>query len=223
MPFVLASPDHIAAGLGVSPTVIHWPGRSFSDDFFVFGGCPELNDFDVLHSSGTSRIEMSYGTAQSSNGAVVSNITVNGNSRFAAVCLAGFSLANVRDDELNGISDRAKFLRDVIIGCLGGPFPQVTAAGPALRNSLSQNYPNPFNPQTSIAFSIKSSGRVDVGIYDVSGRLVRTLANEVRAAGAYELTWDGRDTSGQAVASGVYFYRLVAPGFTQTRKMVLLK
>jgi hypothetical protein len=52
---------------------------------------------------------------------------------------------------------------------------------------------------------------------------VRTLANETRSAGAYELKWDGRDERRQAVASGVYFYRLVAADFTQTKKMVLLK
>ena len=222
MPFTLASPDHIAAGLGVSPQVIHWPGRAFSDDFVVFGGCPALNDFDVMHSTGPSRVEMSYGAAQSTNGALLSNQTVNPNGRTVGVFLSGFSFANIRDDELNGVSDRAKHLRDIIV-YLGDPVSQATGTGPVLRNTLSQNYPNPFNPQTSIGFSLKARGYVELSIYDVGGRLVRTLANESRAAGAYELTWDGRDERGQAVASGVYFYRLVAAEFTQTRKMVLLK
>jgi len=100
---------------------------------------------------------------------------------------------------------------------------QVTDAGPSLRNSLAQNYPNPFNPQTTIAFSIAERANVRVAVYNVNGALVRTLANESRAAGAYELTWDGRDDGGRQVASGVYFYRLTAGSFTQTKKMVLLK
>jgi hypothetical protein len=218
MPFTLISSNHRLAPTNymISPTIVAWPGRSYFDSFFIFGGCPELNDFDVLGASGSSRVQMSYNTASDPNGAVLRN--TNGN---AAVILGGFSFAYIRDNELDGVSDHAKFLLDTMVA-LGTPFP-VISAGPALRNSLAQNYPNPFNPQTTIAFSIKARMHVEVAIYDVGGRLVRTLANETRAAGAYEITWDGRDDNGQAVASGVYFYRLVAPQFTQARKMVLLK
>jgi flagellar hook assembly protein FlgD len=60
-------------------------------------------------------------------------------------------------------------------------------------------------------------------VYDVGGRLVRELAKEVRAAGAHTVTWDARDSNGEPVASGVYFYRLTAGDFSQTKKMVLLK
>jgi hypothetical protein len=96
--------------------------------------------------------------------------------------MSGFSFAYVRDDELDGISDRAKFLRDSIV-YMGNPLGQVTGAGPALKNSLSQNYPNPFNPQTTIAFTIKDRGAVTLKVYNVNGELVRTLLNENRAAG----------------------------------------
>jgi flagellar hook assembly protein FlgD len=64
---------------------------------------------------------------------------------------------------------------------------------------------------------------VSLKIYDVAGALVRELLSDTRTAGAYDVKWDGRDTSGQQVASGVYFYKLTAGAFTQTRKMVLLK
>jgi flagellar hook assembly protein FlgD len=90
-------------------------------------------------------------------------------------------------------------------------------------NSLGQNFPNPFNPQTTIAFSVKERGMVYLKIYNVAGQLVRTLANEQFAAGAHKKVWDGRDDAGQAVSSGVYFYKLVAGSFTDTKKMVLLK
>jgi hypothetical protein len=221
MPFTLASGDHIAAGMGVSPKIVHWPGRAFTDDFTVFGGCPQMNDFDVLNALGTSKVEMSYATAQSPNGGVVSNHVVTGPVT-KTVMLSGFSVAQIRDDETNGISDRAQFLRDLIVFTMAS-LPQVTGAGPTLSNSLGQNYPNPFNPQTTIAFSIAERANVRVAVYNVNGALVRTLANESRAAGAYALTWDGRDDGGRQVASGVYFYKLTAGSFTQTKKMVLLK
>ena len=218
MPFVLANGSHRAAGFGVSPAVKFWPGRALVDDFFVFGGCPELNDFDVMNASGTSRVEMSYQTAQSPSGAVVSN--KNGD---ATVVMSGFSFAAIRDDELDGLSDRARFLRNAIRYSGTGPSDPVTGAPRALINSLSQNYPNPFNPATTIAFSLAEKGHVAINVYDVGGRLVRTLANEARDAGSHTVSWDGRDGNGAPVSSGVYFYKLVSGRFSQTKKMVLLK
>lgn len=88
---------------------------------------------------------------------------------------------------------------------------------------LTQNYPNPFNPTTRIAFGLKESASVALGIYDAAGRLVRVLVAGSRPAGTYAEFWDGRDANGRAVASGVYFYRLVAGGFVETRDMLLLR
>jgi hypothetical protein len=88
---------------------------------------------------------------------------------------------------------------------------------------LENNIPNPFNPTTVIRFTVPEDGIVSLRIYDVAGRLVRTLANEKRQANHYEIQWDGRDERGQRVASGVYFYRLVAGKHSATKKMLLLK
>lgn len=90
-------------------------------------------------------------------------------------------------------------------------------------NQLAQNYPNPFNPQTTLAFSIKDASDVTLAIYDVAGGRVRELVNEHRAPGAYKVVWDGTNTKGSQVASGVYFYKLVAGSFVETKKMVMLK
>ena len=87
----------------------------------------------------------------------------------------------------------------------------------------TRNYPNPFNPHTTIAFAIPEAGHVDLRIYDVAGRLVRILLNEQRVAGSHEEAWNGADDSGTTVASGVYYYRLSAGNFLETRKMVLLR
>ena len=88
---------------------------------------------------------------------------------------------------------------------------------------LAQNYPNPFNPTTRISFGLSAPARVSLRIYDAAGRLVRALVNEERRAARYEETWDGRDSNGRSVASGIYFYRLVAGSFEETRKMAMLR
>jgi hypothetical protein len=88
---------------------------------------------------------------------------------------------------------------------------------------LSQNFPNPFNPVTRIRFGLREPGRVSLRIYDTAGRLVRVLVEEDRDAGHYTEEWDGRDTTGRTVASGVYFYRVEAGSFEETKKMILLR
>ncbi|MCC6964048.1 MAG: T9SS type A sorting domain-containing protein [candidate division Zixibacteria bacterium] len=89
--------------------------------------------------------------------------------------------------------------------------------------ALKQNRPNPFNPSTEISFSLPKPAEVTLVIYNVLGENVVTLAEGLRAAGTHAVMWDGRDNSGSAVASGVYFYRLDAGEFCATRKMLLLK
>ena len=88
---------------------------------------------------------------------------------------------------------------------------------------LAQNFPNPFNPTTRIAFGLAAPANVSLRIYDTAGRLVRVLVEGARPAGNYSELWDGRDARGAAVASGIYFYRLQAGAFTETRKMALLR
>jgi hypothetical protein len=93
----------------------------------------------------------------------------------------------------------------------------------ARTNFLLQNYPNPFNPLTTIRFGLKVDGNVSLRIYDATGRLIRVLIDGRRKADVFVESWDGLDGAGNAVASGVYFYRLVAGDFVQTKKMVLLR
>jgi hypothetical protein len=95
--------------------------------------------------------------------------------------------------------------------------------GPTFVDRLDANVPNPFNPSTTIQYEIGESGRASVRVYDVSGALVRTLVDGSHNPGAYDVHWDGRNAAGKVVSSGVYFYRLETKGFTETRRMVLLK
>ncbi len=97
---------------------------------------------------------------------------------------------------------------------------------PVSMAKLGQNYPNPFNPTTTIEYWVPGgSGKtaVSVVIYDVRGARVRTLVEGAEPAGRYTATWDGRTDAGAPASSGIYFYRMTAPGFADVRKMVLLK
>ena len=90
--------------------------------------------------------------------------------------------------------------------------------------ALHQNVPNPFNPATTIAYDVPLGGsNVSIRIYDAAGRLVRALVDAQQSTGSHEVTWDGRDAFGTSVASGVYFYRMTAGSFVESRRMVLLK
>jgi poly(3-hydroxybutyrate) depolymerase len=89
---------------------------------------------------------------------------------------------------------------------------------------LSQNYPNPFNPETVIQFDLPAAQAVDLEVYNLVGQKVATLVDGYREAGAYSLTWDGRDDRGMMLASGTYLYHLrTTAGIIQTRKLVLLR
>jgi hypothetical protein len=87
-----------------------------------------------------------------------------------------------------------------------------------LSHRLYQNYPNPFNPTTRIQYGISSRQFVSVKVYDILGNELATLVNEEKSAGQYDVEFDGAN-----LASGVYFYRLQAENFQQTRKMLLMK
>jgi hypothetical protein len=106
-------------------------------------------------------------------------------------------------------------------------WPSVTGVGdtPAPASfALDANIPNPFNPITTIGYGIPAGGAdVNISIYDVAGRRVRTLVDEHRPAGLFSVQWNGENDRGQSVASGVYFYRMRAGEFVETRKMLLLK
>ena len=88
---------------------------------------------------------------------------------------------------------------------------------------LLDAYPNPFNPSTTITFRLPNSEHAELGVYDVLGRLVKTLKDEVVSEGLHALVWDGTDDRDKDVASGVYFYRLSTPSFSTVHRLVLLK
>jgi hypothetical protein len=92
-----------------------------------------------------------------------------------------------------------------------------------LANSLSFASPNPFSGSTAIGFALAQAGPVELVIYDIGGRRVRTLVREARAPGEYHEIWDGRGDQGGKASAGVYFARLNVGGSVFTRSMVLVK
>lgn len=109
-------------------------------------------------------------------------------------------------------------------GTMHGPISITTKSEPVPTVfKLSQSYPNPFNPTTTIRYQLPEKSLVNLKIYNILGQLIRTLVDDEKAAGYYTIQWDGRDDSGKTVGSGIYFYRLEAGSFIQTRKALFLR
>jgi len=127
-------------------------------------------------------------------------------SEAAVVRIKGIDLRNV-DNEKTEIALEGEYETPFV--------PTATA--------LMQNFPNPFNPSTTLTFDMAQAGHVTIQIYSVSGRLIRTLVDERRDAGRHRVEWNGMDTNGSSVPSGIYFYRMKASGYEATKKMILVR
>ena len=88
---------------------------------------------------------------------------------------------------------------------------------------LHQNYPNPFNPITSLRYNLPNDGLVNITIYDMMGRIVKTLVNSSQTAGFKSVQWNATNNRNEPVSAGLYLYTIQAGDFRQTKKMVLLK
>ena len=89
--------------------------------------------------------------------------------------------------------------------------------------SLHQNYPNPFNPVTTLRYDLPENGHVNIIIYDMLGRQVKTLINQTQDAGFKSVIWDATNDYGKPVSAGIYLYQIQAGEYISTKKMVLLK
>ncbi|MCD6378917.1 T9SS type A sorting domain-containing protein, partial [bacterium] len=213
-------------GGAISPliTPVAGAGKPFDglDPFYAFGGCPIINDFDILETNNPAATgELTYPDG-SFAGIALDDTTLYGYPRRAIT--TGFSFMAIRDANSAGALVRNEFLKRVFVFFENGTNIEVTDVKdtPAI-NKLYGNFPNPFNPTTTIKFDTKVKGHISIQIYDVAGRLVNTLVNDVREAGSYTETWNGINNRGASVASGVYFYRMDTKDYSQTRKMILLR
>ncbi len=196
-------------------TVRYW--KWYSNNM---GNSPNLDYWDVFLSNdnGGDWIRIEH-TTQSTNAWVAHTVNIldffetlgQVRLKFVASDEGAGSLVEAAIDDLaivafNGVSG----VEDVLL-----PVQVVT--------ELNQNHPNPFNPRTRIEFSLAKSGHALLQIFDVSGRLVKTLLQEDLSAGPQSVLWDGTASGGHPVATGVYFYRLEADGQVMSRRMMLIK
>jgi hypothetical protein len=198
------------------------------DMFYAYGGCWVINQFDVLGKAANGKYALSYPVHNATNRyAAIASTTLNPSGFNVQTMWFGFSFQYIRDASNAMAPIRKHLARDVFSwmqNACGSPGCEpLTPADIPSSYRLAQNFPNPFNPTTTIKFDMKEKGLVALKIYDVAGRLVRTLANEVRDAGAYSAVWDGRNERGAAVASGIYFYKMETAGFQATKKLVMLR
>jgi hypothetical protein len=231
MPYNFTDGEHWSSGLKLSPLIVAEPGTMFDhpagpDDFIAFHTYEDTVGCDVIEAIASAATVMRYqDDGIPAGGAVVSNSSENNYSNTAAVILSGFSFHRIRDDSPDGVMDRDHHMAD-ILSWLGDPVSYPVGAGGrvAYVDRLGQNRPNPFNPTTTIEFSLRAPAHVTLSVYNVRGQLVRVLLDEKRQAGLHkDVVWDGRNGAEETVASGIYFYRLVAGDYRNTKKMVLLK
>jgi hypothetical protein len=223
----------------VSPKVAGLPGSPFyhaaiaPDTFCVYGGCPTINGFDCLIPTINGQPALEYGSCGcpdqwegSGHYAGIWSARINDGGFNIRTVWFGFSYMYMRDCD-HVLPPMRFHILDDVLSFFGMAVNMVITGDedemPSYVYSLSQNYPNPFNPATTIRFSLREKGKVSIRIYDVAGRLVKTLVDEVRDAGAHAEPWDGLNNRGAKIASGVYFYKMESRHFSSTRKMVLLR
>ncbi len=128
----------------------------------------------------------------------------------------GNTVVAVDAEKLRGVANER-------LMCGGDAVDLISPNSPDVRTALHQNIPNPFNPRTTIAFELAAGGCVSLDIYDAAGRRVAELINGELPAGRRAVEWNGRDSNGVSVGSGVYFYVLETGGHRLERKMVLMR
>ena len=125
-------------------------------------------------------------------------------------------IVEVSDEEFTVISQAGEFvLSNTLLSIDSGIIPEVFA--------LHQNYPNPFNPVTSLRYDLPEDGFVNITIYDMMGRIVRSLVNSSQTAGYHSIKWNATNNKNEPVSAGLYLYTIQAGEFSQTKKMILLK
>jgi len=222
------------------PTVREFPGGNdfmTHDDGAVLlrGACPVLSYFDlVAPRSGMVGNEAVAEYVRDDNSTDAAGVAYTHPTLGYQTVNLGFGMEFMVDGRhasrtpgyyYTGIDDRVDLMANIMEyfdKTPGGSGTGVVEGG--LRNALSHAHPNPFNPFTTIAYSVKEAGRVTIEVYNVAGRRVRKLLDtEMESGTTGHVVWDGNGDDGEQCASGVYFYRIEAPGFAASRKMIMLK
>jgi hypothetical protein len=204
------------------------PGTYTAGDVFKSeGGCPSVNRFDAIAASpcagSSARMWLRYPANLMAAVERRAPLGVSGDS-MKSVLLA------VNLGSLAGPVPRNVLLWRTLVQEFETPYflvptgvEKASRPAPPARPALLGAAPNPFNPATAIRFSLARPARVRLLVFDVTGALVRTLADRVFDAGTHAVAWDGRDGRGRELASGAYSCRLEADGAREAKKLILLR
>jgi hypothetical protein len=199
------------------------------------GGCPEMNDFDVVQPIGEiPGVEVVAAYVKEDRSVHPAGVAYTHDGLGYHTVNLGFGVEFMMDEPgasvpighyATGIDDRVDLMANIMeyFGKAPGGSGTGVDEPNTLANRLARAYPNPFNPSTTIEYSVAAEGRVTLRIYDLSGRVVRTLVDEPIDAGRHVVVWDGLNDAGDRTASGVYFVRMETGKFSSVRKVVLLK
>ena len=194
--------------------------------------CPLIDDFDLIASSNSAILGGKAGLLlryPNQLGAATRYATkyVSFGTDSARCAFMGFSFNDIEEGgeryQLTTNILKDYFKVNACYLATGVEDDPVPPGVPAVPNRLFQNAPNPFNPETTIKYSVGTSGPVTIRIFNAAGALVRTLVDQPHTPGAYTVRWNGQDDAGRRLGSGVYFYEIQAAGFHDSRKLVLLK
>ncbi len=205
----------ITAGGTTTPMITGVTGGPY-DGFtcYTYGGCYNINDFDVLLPVGIGQNALRYPDYSSLQCyAGIFTDQISGANQPLRTVWAGFSFMFMREAEPYFFVHSDFLFRTCRFLETGAT---TTHSEIPAATSLADNFPNPFNPVTRLKFALKEKGPVSLRVYDVSGRLVRVLVDEVREAGSYEAVWDGTNDKGRGIASGIYFCRMEAGDYERS-------
>ena len=208
------------AGTGSCPTT----GRGrFSPDV------PDLKNFDAINNSVEGQVSATLDPAGSPGGPYAALVTVDDTALANRTAVMPFDLVSVTGMADGPGKDRTvysarAYLLNFLLYWLGADGVTPVDDVPGIGQISVTAHPNPFNPQTTIAFELPRAMEVSLDIFDLQGRLVRSLLqSSPHTPGRHEQVWDGRDTEGKATASGVYFYKFTAGEQNRVGKLTLLK
>ena len=197
------------------------------------GGCPDLMEFDVIQPSSGSGAEIVAEYVKLDASTLPAGVAYTHPTLQYQTVALGFGVEFMMDSldpstgyYNTGLADRVNLMGNILAYFNKTPTtnPTDVPVPDGYRNMLAHAHPNPFNPTARIAYSIREAGHVTIEVYNIAGKVVRTLLeSELDAGTTGFVMWDGTDDTGAKCSSGVYFYRMIAPGFIATQKMVMLK
>ena len=182
----------------------------------------ETGETDSLFNFISGTVPLVYSWSTDNSKIVIGNLWAWG-----AFALGTLSIYDAYLDSLTGISEDQRFpLQNPIAPIFtfgGNGILSIQSESIPLQYILGQNYPNPFNPVTSLRYNLPEDGMVNITIYDMMGRVVKTLVNSLQTAGYKSIRWNATNNRNEPVSAGLYLYTIQAGEFRQTKKMVLLK